>query len=45
MLNVFHDYPYLDRYPCEHGLAVKTERAQLAREVRTILTEVEAAFQ
>jgi hypothetical protein len=45
MLNVFHDYPYLDRYPCEHGLAVKTERAQLARELRTILTEVEAAFQ
>jgi hypothetical protein len=45
MLDVFHDYPYLDRYPCEHGLAVKTERAQLARELRTILTEVEAAFQ
>lgn len=45
MLNVFHDYPYLDRYPGEHGLAVKTERAQLARELRTILTEVEAAFQ
>jgi hypothetical protein len=45
MLNVFHDYPYLDRYPGEHGLALKTERAQLARELRTILTEVEAAFQ
>jgi hypothetical protein len=45
MLNVFHDYPYLDRYPGEHGLAVKTERAQLAHELRTILTEVEAAFQ
>jgi hypothetical protein len=45
MLNVFHDYPYLDRYPCEHGLALKTERAHLARELRTILTEVEAAFQ
>lgn len=35
MLNAFHDV---------HGLAVKTERAQLARELRTILTEVEAAF-
>jgi hypothetical protein len=45
MLNVFHDYPYLDRYPGEHGLAVKTERAQLARELRTIFTEVAAAFQ
>jgi hypothetical protein len=45
MLNAFHDYPYLDRYPGEHGLAVKTERTQLARELRTILTEVEAAFQ
>ena len=44
MLNVFHDYPYLDRYPGEHGLALKTERARLARELRTILTEVEAAF-
>jgi len=45
MLNVFHDYPYLDRYPGEHGLAVKTQRAQLAGQLRTILTEVEAAFQ
>jgi hypothetical protein len=45
MLNAFHDYPYLDRYPGEHGLAVKTERAQLARALRKILTEVEAAFQ
>ena len=45
MLGVFHDYPYLDRYPGEHGLAVKTERAQLARRLRAILTEVEAAFQ
>jgi hypothetical protein len=44
MLNVFHDYPYLDRYPGEHGLALKTERAQLAAELRTILTQVEAAF-
>jgi hypothetical protein len=44
MLNVFHDYPYLDRYPGEHGLAVKTERTQLAGELRSILTEVEAAF-
>ena len=44
MLNVFHDYPYLDRYPGEHGLAVKTERSQLARELRAILAEVEAAF-
>jgi hypothetical protein len=45
MLSVFHDYPYLDRYPGEHGLALKTERAQLARRLRTILTGVEAAFQ
>jgi hypothetical protein len=45
MLSVFHDYPYLDRYPGEHGLALKTERAQLARRLRAILTEVEAAFQ
>jgi len=45
MLNVFHDYPYLDRYPGEHGLALKTERAQLARDLRAILAEVDAAFQ
>jgi hypothetical protein len=45
MLGVFQDYPYLDRYPREHGLALKTERKQLARELRRILTEVEAAFQ
>jgi hypothetical protein len=45
MLGVFQDYPYLDRYPREHGLALKTERTQLARELRRILTEVEAAFQ
>jgi hypothetical protein len=45
MLNVFHDYPYLDRYPGEHGLALKTERPWLARELRAIFTEVEAAFQ
>jgi hypothetical protein len=44
MLNVFHDYPYLDRYPGEHGLALKTERTQLAGELRSILTQVEAAF-
>jgi hypothetical protein len=44
MLNVFHDYPYLDRYPGEHGLALKTERTQLAGELRAILTQVEAAF-
>jgi hypothetical protein len=45
MLSVFHDYPYLDRYPNEHGLALRTERKQLAGQLRAVLTEVEAAFQ
>jgi hypothetical protein len=45
MLNVFHEYPFLDRYPGVYGLAVRTKRTQLARSLRKILTEVEAAFQ
>ena len=45
MLNVFHDYPFLDRYPGVYGLAVKTKRTQLARILGRILTQVDAAFQ
>ena len=45
MLNVFHEYPFLDSYPGIYGLAVRTERTQLARALRKILTEVEAVFQ
>jgi len=45
MLNVFHDYPFLDRYPGVYGLAVKTKRTQLARILGRILSQVDAAFQ
>ena len=45
MLNVFHEYPFLDRYPGVYGLAVKTKRTQLAKVLGRILTQVDAAFQ
>jgi hypothetical protein len=45
MLNVFHDYPFLDRYPGVYGLSVKTKRTQLAKILGRILTQVDAAFQ
>ena len=45
MLNVFHDHPFADSYSGVYGLAIRTERAQLARALRKLLTEVEAAFQ
>jgi hypothetical protein len=45
MLNVFHEYPFLDRYPGVYGLAVKTKRTQLAKVLGRILAQVDAAFQ
>jgi hypothetical protein len=45
MLNVFHEYPFLDRYPGVYGLAVKTKRTQLVRVLGRILAQVDAAFQ
>jgi hypothetical protein len=45
MLNVFHEYPFLDRYPGVYGLAVKTKRTQLAKVLARILAQVDAAFQ
>lgn len=45
MLNALHDDPFLDRYPVVHGMAVKTERAWLAGRLRTMLSEVDAAFE
>jgi hypothetical protein len=45
MLNVFHDYPFLDRYPGVYGLAVKTKRTQLVKVLGRILAQVDAAFQ
>jgi hypothetical protein len=45
MLNVFHEYPFLDRYPGIYGLAVKTKRTQLAKVLGRILAQVDAAFQ
>ena len=44
MLNVFHDHPFVDSYSGVYGLAVRTERQQLARALRKLLGEVEAAF-
>ena len=44
-LDVFHEHPFLGNYPGVYGLSVKTERTLLARALRKILTEVEAAFQ
>lgn len=44
MLNVFHDHPFVDNYSGVYGLAVRTERDQLARALRRLLNEVEAAF-
>lgn len=45
LLNVFHDHPFVDNYSGVYGLAVRTEREQLARALRKLLGEVEAAFQ
>jgi hypothetical protein len=45
MLNVFHEYPFLDRYPGVYGLAVKTKRTQLAKVLGRILAQVDATFQ
>ena len=44
-LDVFHEQPFLESYPGIYGLAVRSERSQLARALREMLTEVEAAFQ
>lgn len=43
-LNVFHDHPFVDSYSGVYGLAVRTERTELARALRKLLGEVEAAF-
>jgi hypothetical protein len=44
MLNALHDHPFPHRYPAAEGLTATTERAQLARTLRALLAEVEAAF-
>jgi len=45
MLNVFLDHPFPERDSGAHGLAAGAERARLARALRKLYTEVEAAFQ
>jgi hypothetical protein len=45
MLNLFHDQPFPDRYSGEYALAVPSGRAGLVRALRSLYSEVEAAFQ